>query len=121
MSMKGGDRMNIDIVSAAARLSSATVNYGEPSPESVYLAAFKITMPAEEGKIAKDVIEQLPDNYWELLSLEHGVEQRPAKDWMGSELFLISPEFLHKEYEEALTAFRTEFSIAMRRKNRETA
>ena len=91
----------------AAAASAITVKYGEPRPEDVFQAAYGCPItPDGDRRIAKASIEQLSDVYWEILSLEHGSEQKPASAWVASEIASLSLGELHRIYNEALAEFR---------------
>lgn len=101
--------MNIDIVTSDR--PDEMVNYGEPSPELVYEAAFGVKPGASADlNLIKTIIEEIDDIYWEIFSLEFGIERQPASFWQCSDYIgNLSPHDLHIEYEEGIEIIRKEY------------
>lgn len=104
--------MNIDIVTSDRPDDQAKmVNYGEPSPALVYKAAFGIEPGASADlNLIKLLIEEMEDVYWEIFSLEFGIEKQPASFWQCSDYISnLTPHELHIEYENGLEIIREEY------------
>jgi hypothetical protein len=102
--------MFLERIGEVNELAKEEVGYGEPSPEAVYKAAYNVEMLEKDKRAVQMIIEELPEISWMILSVEHGIERRPVKEWMTCELSDWTLEQLRDGYRTALEEFRREYS-----------
>lgn len=104
------EKMNIDIVTSGDE--DDQVNYGEPSPEAVYRAAFGVEPDIDANLLLiKSIVEEIEEVYWEIFSIEFGCEQQSVSFWRSiDDIRELSNRELHDAYEEGMAIVQSEYS-----------